>query len=110
MFSVCVPEIIRSWNARIQTAGSLKRNQLPHLLKTNAQQSAETGEQIQVPRVSSNEDLSTGQETVWDCIYFGSYPSAEVVRSSWDSVDDYAVMDGDVIRDDDLYKRLSEAG
>ena len=44
--------------------------------------SAETGEQIQAPRVSPNEELSTGQETVWDCIYFGSYPSAEVVRSS----------------------------
>ena len=65
--------------------------------------------QIHEPRVFSNDALPTGQETIWSCITFGRYPSAEVVRSSWDSVDSYALRDGDVIRDDELYLRLNEA-
>ena len=61
------------------------------------------------PVVSRNEAMSTGQETIWDCVCFGSYPSAEVVQSGWNAVDDYAVLDGDVIRDDQLYDALAEA-
>ena len=63
----------------------------------------------EAPVVLENRDLSTGQETFWDCVYFGSYPSAEVVRTDWDAVDSYAVLDGDVIRDDDLYRSLETA-
>ena len=63
----------------------------------------------EAPVVLENRDLSTGQETFWDCVYFGSYPSAEVVRTDWDAVDSYAVLDGDVIRDDDLYRALVTA-
>ncbi len=63
----------------------------------------------EIPVVRENKELSTSLETVWDCVYFGSYPSAEVVQTDWDAVDDYAVLDGDVIRDDDLYKALETA-
>ena len=61
------------------------------------------------PVILENKDLSTSQETIWDCVYFGSYPSAEVVRSDWDAVDSYAVLPGDVIRDDQLYSTLETA-
>ncbi|MBR6089912.1 MAG: hypothetical protein IKP86_08260, partial [Anaerolineaceae bacterium] len=71
--------------------------------------SAQTGHRLHEPLVIPNDTLSTGQETIWSCITFGRYPSAEVVRSSWDSVDSYALRDGDVIRDDELYTRLTEA-
>lgn len=70
---------------------------------------AETEFRIHEPRIIPNDAFSTGQETVWSCIYFGRYPAAEVIKSGWDSVDDYAVRDDDVIRDDDLYMRLFEA-
>ena len=70
---------------------------------------AESDPQIHAPRVFPNDALSTGLETIWSCIYFGHYPAAEVVKSGWDSVDKYAVRDGDLIRDDDLYLRLREA-
>ena len=71
--------------------------------------SAESETLLHEPRVFPNEALSTGQETIWSCIYFGRYPSAEVVNNGWDSVDDYAIRDKDVIWDDELYTRLSEA-
>ena len=71
--------------------------------------SAQAEPQLHEPLVFPNNALSTGQETIWSCITFGHYPSAEVVRSSWDSVDSYAVRDGDVIRDGELYTRLNEA-
>ena len=71
--------------------------------------SAGPEEQIHGPLVFPNDDLSTGLETIWSCITFGHYPSAEVVQSGWDSVDSFAVRDGDVIRDDELYTRLAEA-
>ena len=58
------------------------------------------------PLVFENAELPTGQETVWDCVYFGAYPSAEVVKTDWDAVDAYAVQEGDVIRDDSLYEAL----
>ena len=71
--------------------------------------SAQAEPQLHEPLVFPNNALSTGQETIWSCITFGHYPSAEVVRSGWDSVDSYAVRDGDVIRNDELYTRLNEA-
>ncbi len=71
--------------------------------------SAESVSQLHAPLVFPNNDLSTGLETIWSCITFGRYPSAEIVQSGWDSVDSYAVRDGDVIRDDGLYTRLAEA-
>ncbi len=71
--------------------------------------SAKSDPRIHEPRVFPNAALSTGQETLWSCIYFGHYPASEVIQSGWDSVDGYAIRDGDVIRDDELYMRLSEA-
>ena len=64
---------------------------------------------LENPLVFQNEDLPTGRETLWDCVYFGSYPSAEVVKSDWDAVDAYAVLDGDTIRNDRLYEALEKA-
>lgn len=71
--------------------------------------SANNDPRIHEPLVSLNEALSTRQETIWSSIYFGHYPASEIVKSDWDSVDSYAIRDGDVIRDDELYTRLCEA-
>ena len=47
--------------------------------------------------------------TQWECILFGAYPANEVVSGRFDAVDDYALMDGDVIRDAALYSQLEHA-
>ena len=55
--------------------------------------SAQAEPQLHEPLVFPNNALSTGQETIWSCITFGHYPSAEVIRSGWDSVDSDAAGD-----------------
>ena len=47
--------------------------------------------------------------TRWDCILFGSYPANEVVSGSFNAVDSYALVEGDVITDAALYHRLEQA-
>ena len=64
---------------------------------------------IHLPVTEPDTTTSSGVKTTWSCVWFGSYPSEEVVDSSWAAVDDYALADGDVIRDDKLYKSLTEA-
>ena len=70
---------------------------------------AASAETIHLPVVEPDSGTPTGQRTTWSCVLFGNYPSAEVVDSSWDAVDGYALRDGDLIRDDDLYARLEAA-
>ena len=62
------------------------------------------------PVIEADASTSSGQRTTWDCVYYGSYPQSEVIRST-DAypVDEYAVKEGDLIIDDDLYDRLSGA-
>ena len=47
--------------------------------------------------------------TRWECILFGSYPANEVVGGGFSAVDDYALLDGDVITDATLYNQLEQA-
>ena len=47
--------------------------------------------------------------TRWECILFGSYPANEVVSGSFNAVDDYALVEGDVITDALLYHQLEQA-
>ena len=61
---------------------------------------------MHLPEVKENAETSSGLETTWSCVYFGSYPSAEVVDHAWSAVDEYALQDGDVILDDALFDRL----
>ena len=70
---------------------------------------AASAETIHLPVVEPDSGTPTGQRTTWSCVLFGNYPSAEVVDSSWDAVDGYALRDGDLIRDDNLYARLEAA-
>lgn len=65
---------------------------------------------LHLPIVEHDAHTPTGLKTTWSCVYFGAYPSAEVVDGDWDAVDDYALRPGDVIRDDALFARLESAG
>ena len=61
---------------------------------------------VHLPIVEQDEQSPSGLKTTWSCVYFGSYPSAEVVDGSWEAVDDYALREGDLIRDEVLFARL----
>lgn len=61
------------------------------------------------PEVVSNDDLPGNIETTWTCVYFGSYPTCEIVSGEFSAVADYAVSDGDVIYDPELYSELEAA-
>ena len=76
--------------------------------------SAESAEEhiltfLHLPVVEPCAESPTKSKTAWSCVYFGAYPAAEVVDSGWNAVDDYALQEGDVIRDDALYARLAAA-
>ena len=47
--------------------------------------------------------------TKWSCLYFGQYPTNEIVSEPFNAVDDYAVSEGEVMMDATLYDRLSKA-
>ena len=69
----------------------------------------DTGDKTASPVVTEDETAHSGQRTVWSTVYFGTYPAAEIVESEFDSVDDYALSDGDYIADADLYSSLTSA-
>ena len=80
----------------------------PHVPSQQAQTGSDTSD-LSAPRVESDASLSSGMKTTWDCIYFGSYPTSEVVSGDFDAVKDYAIQPGDVIKDAALVKRLENA-
>ena len=61
---------------------------------------------LKAPEVVSNDDLPGNIKTTWTCVYFGSYPTCEIVNSKFSAVDDYAVSDGDVIYDPSFMQSL----
>ncbi len=58
---------------------------------------------------SADDEQPPQKVTRWECILFGSYPANEVVSGSFNAVDDYALVDGDVITDALLYHQLEQA-
>ena len=63
--------------------------------------------ELQSPWVS--DPLTFGHVTRWSCLWFGAYPTSEVVGSAFDAVDDYALNEGEVIQDAALYEKLQAA-
>ena len=51
----------------------------------------------------------TNHVTRWSCIYFGQYPTNEIVNQPFGAVDDYAVSEGEVLLDAALYDRLAKS-
>lgn len=56
-----------------------------------------------------SDPLSFGHVTRWSCLTFGAYPAAEVVNGAFDAVDDYALNEGELIRDPALCDMLKNA-
>ena len=51
------------------------------------------------PRIEKDSSMKAGQKVTWDCVWFGSYPQAEVVPSadSYTAVDKSLLKSGDII-------------
>ena len=63
------------------------------------------------PRIEKDSGMTAGQKVTWDCVWFGSYPQAEVVPSadSYTAVDKSLLKSGDIIENSSLYNKLQNA-
>lgn len=69
------------------------------------------GNTLSNPRIVADNSMQAKQKVTWDCIWFGSYPQAEVVPASreYTALDKKLLQDGDLIKDDALYQTLQAA-
>ena len=60
------------------------------------------------PRIIPDNSMQTGQKVTWDCIWFGSYPQAEIISSDrkYTALPKSFLQMGDLIRDEGLYQVL----
>ncbi|MBP3327146.1 MAG: Ig-like domain-containing protein [Coprococcus sp.] len=74
---------------------------------------AEAATALSNPRIVSDFIMKAGQKVTWDCIYFGSYPQAEVITTemskNYTAIKKEYLEDGDLIVSDSLYQKLSNA-
>lgn len=62
------------------------------------------------PRIVQDSGMTAGQKVTWDCVWFGSYPQAEVVPSGeYTALDKSITQDGDIIVSDSTYNALKNA-
>ena len=63
------------------------------------------------PQIVEDNSMKAGQKVTWDCIWFGSYPQAEVVTANeeYTELDKELLQEGDLIKDDKLYQTLQSA-
>lgn len=62
------------------------------------------------PRFEKDASMETGEKVTWDCVWFGSYPQAEVVPSgTYTAVDESILQEGDIIVSDAVYNALQSA-
>lgn len=62
------------------------------------------------PRIVADASMESGQNVTWDCVWFGSYPQAEVVPSGkYTALDEFLLSDGDIIVSDSIYSALQNA-
>ena len=60
------------------------------------------------PRIVPDDSMEAGQKVTWDCVWFGSYPQAEVIPSGveYTALDESWRREGDVIVSDSVYSAL----
>ena len=63
------------------------------------------------PCITPDSDMQSGRKVTWDCIWFGSYPQAEVIPENveYTALDGALRRNGDVIVSDSLYSALENA-
>lgn len=75
------------------------------------EQTTIAGVSLRDPRIVEDLSYKSGQKVTYDCVYFGSYPQAEVVASEADEITiDEAIRNGnDYVVDASLYAKLTAA-
>ena len=76
------------------------------------QEREETAEpKLRNPTIEIDSSMTAGQNVTWDCVWFGSYPQAEVVPSANDytAVDESMLKNGDIIENSSLYSKQQNA-
>ena len=63
------------------------------------------------PRIVADDSMAAGQKVTWDCVWFGSYPQAEVIPGGvkYTALVGSLRRDGDVIISDSVYAALQSA-
>ncbi len=85
---------------------------LPATMPESAAEKAEaTDVTLKNPRIVADKSMEAKQKVSWDCVYFGSYPQAEVIPSGveYTALDAKLRRDGDVIVSDSVYSALQSA-
>ena len=63
---------------------------------------------LQNPRIATDSSVESGQKVTWDCVWFGSYPQAEVVTTEMSL--NYTAFDERLLREGDLFVRVQPRG
>ncbi len=73
--------------------------------------SERTEDSLSNPRIVPDSSMEAGQKVTWDCVWFGSYPQAEVVPGSeeYTALDKELLQEGDLVQNDELYQKLKSA-
>ena len=63
------------------------------------------------PVIVEDPDMIADQKVTWDCVWFGSYPQAEVVESAdaYTAIAQERLEAVELIEDAGLYKKLTDA-
>ena len=91
---------------------SLALSPLPAAMPERAAEKAEAEDvTLQNPRIVPDDSMEAGQKVTWDCVWFGSYPQAEVIPSGveYTALDARLRREGDVIVSDSVYSALQNA-
>ena len=67
--------------------------------------------ELKNPRIVKDSSMEAGQKVTWDCVWFGSYPQAEVVPSikNYTAIHKSMLRSGDTIENGSLYNKLRNA-
>lgn len=104
-------------NSNISNAVSKSINEeiSKEIEKSNLENTNKLSEDLKIikdfktPEVVKDPKMPSGLKTTWQCVYFGSFPQIEVLKTGDElPIDDYALND-DVIYDDELYEKLKSS-
>lgn len=87
---------------------SLSVTGIPGVSFMTPKQTEVNGNILSNPRIIPDNSMQIGQKVTWDCIWFGSYPQAEIISSDrkYTALPKSFLQMGDLIRDEGLYQVL----
>ncbi len=84
---------------------------IPHSLfeKAGIRMAVQAEESVGNPRIEADPTMEAGQNVIWDCLWFGSYPQTEIVATdNYNSLEAYLLSEGDYEVEPEIYQQLEE--